>query len=205
MFKDNKTHRLELIPFVLIVVLLCFWLGQARAGALHKPRPLQLVNEDATIDIILEKGIIHFRTNNPNSSLEHKADRLRSLMSRFFLDHSKESQYLFTFGQYPELNSRMAGIASCSQQWDFKAGRVRSEDTATWLRMELNKGQVYHELVQVFDEFGYRIEISGLESIALCRPAEIDWTAVPRSCQTPIPPKAKLPCGGLITYRLTMK
>ena len=190
---------------LVLAILLGFCLGKAQAGALNKPTPIHFIQEEAALDVLLERRVIHFKTAKPDSSLEHRVDRLRSLMASFFLNHARESRYSFTFGQYSELNSRMASAASCSPQWDLHTGRARSGDTATWLRESLNHTQAYRELVPVFDTLGYQVNISSLESIVLCRPAEIDWTHGPRSCQIPIPAKAKLPCGALITFSLIAK
>jgi hypothetical protein len=186
-------------------ILLFFCLGQIEAGPLNKPAPLHIKSGNSAIYVIVERRIIHFTNTDPSSPLELRIDDLRSLLNTYFLDHARESRYSFTFGQYTELNARMASAASCSRQWNFQAGRASIGDSATWLRKRLNEEQAYRELVPVFDEIGYRIDIAAMESISLCGPAEIDWTSAPRSCRTPIPPQAKLPCGALLTFSLTGK
>ena len=62
-----------------------------------------------------------------------------------------------------------------------------------------------HELMPVFEAIGYQIEIASLESISLCNSDEINWANTPRSCHYPISPKAKLPCGALLTFRINLK
>ena len=188
-----------------MLVLLCLRLAQGEVGTLNKPPPLHLSNGDASLDVILERRILRFQSARPDASLEQRVDSLRALLEVFFLDHPKESQYSFVFGSYNELNSRMARAVSCSPQWDFDAGRVRSGDTAAWLRDYLGEIKAYDELLPVFDALGYRIEIASMESIALCGTSEIDLNGGLRPCRTPIPPKAKLPCGALITFKLIAK
>jgi hypothetical protein len=178
---------------------------QDTGGALVKPPPLHLTHGDASLDVIPERRAIRFSSSNPESPLERRIEELRSLLSAFFRNHPKEPRYSFTFGQYPELNARMASAASCSPQWDAAAGRSRSGTTAAWLRETLGRAQAFRELTPVFETFGYRIDIAAMESIALCRPTEIDWARAPRSCQSPLPSTAKVPCGALLTFALTAK
>jgi len=186
-------------------ILLFFCLGQTETGPLNKPAPLHIKSGNSAIYVIVKRRIIHFTNTELSSPLEVRLDDLRSLLNTYFLDHARESHYSFTFGQYTELNARMASAASCSRQWNSQAGRARSGNSSSWLRKQLNREQAYRELVPVFDEIGYRIDIAAMESISLCRPAEIDWTRAPRSCRAPLPPQAKLPCGALLTFRLTRK
>ena len=187
-------------------ILLFFCLGQTEAGPLNKPEPLHIKRGNSAIYVIVERRIIHFtNTEQPSIPLKLRIGDLRSLLNTYFLNHARESSYLFTFGQYSELNARMASTASCSRQWNFQAGRTRTGNSANWLLKRLNKERAYGELVSMFDEIGYRIDIAAIESISLCGPAEIDWTSAPRSCHTPTPPQAKLPCGALLTFILTRK
>jgi hypothetical protein len=187
-----------------ILVLFCLSPGQPTAGQLDKPSPLHLTHGNASLDVIVERGIMRF-TARPASPLDQRIEGLRSLLSSFFADHPKERRYTLTLGEYPELNARMASAASCSQQWDTAAGRVRSGDSNAWLRKTLGETEAFREVVPVFDAFGYGIDIGSMESIAVCGLAEIDWAGVQRSCQTPIPRGAKLPCGALITFAVTAK
>jgi hypothetical protein len=186
-------------------ILLSFCLWQTETGPLNKPAPLHIKSGNSAISVIVKRRIIHFTNTEPSSPLELRIDDLRSLLNTYFLDHARESHYSFTFGQYTELNARMASAASCSRQWNSQAGRARNGNSASWLRKQLNKEQAYRELIPVFDEIGYRIDIAAMESIILCRAAEIDWTSAPRSCSVPIPPRAKLPCGAMLTFSLTRK
>ena len=187
-------------------ILLCISLRQTQAedGNLNKSPPLHISNGSSSIDIIIDRHIIHFMDTDPSSPLKKRIDNLQALLKTYFLDHPREPKYSFTFGLYSELNARMAALASCSQQWNFQAGRAQTKNTANWLRERLNKEQAYRELIPAFEAIGYQINIASMESINLCNSREIDWTNTLRSCQTSIPAKAELPCGALLTFSLNL-
>lgn len=178
------------------------WFGTQRAWAqaLYKPAPLHIASGGSALDVVVESRILHFRNDDSSSSLEQRTQDLRALLDAYFTGHPREARYAFTFGRYAELNNRMAGAASCSSQWDARAGRARSGDSAAWLRRRLRADGAYREISTVFRDVGYRVEIAAMESIILCKPDEVDWTMAMRSCRTPISPRAKLPCGALLTF-----
>ena len=189
----------------LLFATLWLWLVIGEADPLGKPAPLHLTHGDASLDAIPSRGILNFRSASPNSASRQSMEALRSLLAGYFQGHPKESRYTFSIGPYEELNVRMAAVASCSTQWDFRIGKIRSGDTAAWLREQLAQAEAHQELVPVFAEFGYAIDIASLESILLCKASEIDWGKAQRPCQGAIPPKAKLPCGALITFNVSAK
>ena len=189
-------------PFLIFSTLLGLFQSHALAdGELDKSPPYHLNQNGATLDVITARRIIHFGDAVPSLPTGQRIAKLRALLDTYFSDHPKETVYTFTFGQYDELNDRMAALASCSRQWDFRSGKMKNP--AGWLREMLNKEASYRELIPVFEAVGYRIEVASLESIALCASKEIDWSRVKRACQTLLPAEAKLPCGALIAYRLT--
>jgi|CXWL01.1.fsa_nt_gi hypothetical protein len=191
-----------LIPRV-IAILLCFVLVQSQAaGKLQKSSPIHISCGSASLNVIADRHIINFTDSNPSSSLKERINALGCLLNTYFIDHPRDAGYVFTFGTYAELNNRMAASVSCSPKWNFKTGQMRNKHTANWLRKLLNNEQAYQELIPLFKTMGYRIEISSMESISLCRPEEIDWKNAPRSCKTPLSPQAKLPCGALLTFTL---
>jgi hypothetical protein len=197
--------KLILIPCV-IAILLCFGLGQSQAdGILKKSSPIIIHSGNASLNVMRDRKIINFIDSNPSSSLKERINALSCLLNTYFSDHPRDARYAFTFGTYTELNNRMAATVSCSAIWDFKTGQARNKDTASWLRKLLNNKQAYQELIPIFKTMGYRIEIASMESISLCSPEEFDWKNTPRSCKTPLAPQAKLPCGALLTFTLSLE
>ena len=191
-----------LILFV-TAILLCVSLCQAQAeGNLNKYPPLHFSNNTSSLDVITNRNILHFTDTDSSRSLKQRIDSLKTLLNTYFSAYPQEPKYSFTFGLYAELNDRMTSLASCSRQWDFQTGRTKNKNTATWLRDLLNQEQAYHELVPAFQAIGYQIEIASLESISLCDSEKIDWANTPRSCQRSLSPKAKLPCGALLTFSI---
>ncbi len=190
---------------LLTAILLFFCIGQSQAAeTLYKSTPLHISCGSSSLDVMIDRRIIHFTDSDPSKPLNQRIDALGCLLNTYFIDHPRESMYNFTFGSYAELNNRMAASVSCSRNWDFQTGRTRHRDSAHWLQKLLNKDQAYSELIPLFKTIGYRIEIASMESISLCRPAEIDWRSASRTCKTAIPTKAKLPCGALLTFTLSL-
>ncbi len=191
---------------IITAILLCFCIGQSQAaGSLYKSTPFHISCGSSSIDVLIERHIIHFTDSDPSRPLQQRLDALRILLNTYFMDHPRAFRYSFTFGSYSELNNRMAATASCSQKWDFQTGRTRIKNSTNWLSKRLNKDHAYRELIPLFETIGYRIDISSMESISLCGPGEIDWKSAPRSCKTSLPPEAKLPCGALVTFTLSIK
>ncbi len=194
-----------LIPRV-IAILFCFGLVQSQAaGKLQKSSPIHIRCGSASLNVMTDRHIINFTDSNPSSSLKERINALGCLLNNYFNDHPRDARYSFTFGTYTELNNRMAASVSCSPKWNFKTGQMRNKHTSNWLRKLLNNEQAYQELIPLFKTLGYRIEISSMESISLCRSEEIDWKNAPRSCKTPLAPQAKLPCGALLTFTLNLE
>ncbi|MCX7112843.1 MAG: hypothetical protein NTX45_22535 [Proteobacteria bacterium] len=187
------------VTAILLSISLCKALAD---GDLNKSPPLHLINNTSYLDVVINRNIIHFTDSDSSRSLKQRIDSLQTLLNTYFSDHPRELKYSFTFGPYAELNARMASLASCSQQWDFRSGQIKKGNTATWLRELLNQELAFHELIPVFEAIGYQIEIASLESISLCHSKEIDWVNTPRSCQRSISRQVKLPCGALLTFSL---
>ena len=190
----------------LLTIILCLGLKPALAdGDLHKSPPLHLSKATSSLDIIVDRRIINFSDSDPATSLPVRLDNLLALLNTYFLDHPHEPEYYFTFGLYPELNAKMAAIASCSKQWDFKTGTLKTHSTNKWLLEQLNTEPAYPELLPVFAAIGYQIHLATIESINLCAAKKIDWTNLPPACDATLPPKAQLPCGALLTFKLKLK
>jgi hypothetical protein len=192
--------------------LSALWLVLPRADPLEKPAPVRLTQGGATLEAISPRPILRFTTNQSDLSLQRRLELLRDLLKRYFAEHSKEPNYAFTFGRFEELNNRMAAIASCGTDWDAHRARSKSGNVNQSLVDQLNQSSVnqssinqnsaYGELAAVFDSVGYRIKISSMESIALCKASEIAWQDTPRTCATPPPRQGRFPCGALITFEL---
>jgi hypothetical protein len=91
------------------------------------------------------------------------------------------SEYNLTVRNYTELETRMADAAQKSPAWDGDHGRPRSGASSAFVMRLLNTDHLYPEVSGLAGELGYRVRVSGVEEVRLCR---------------------RLPCGALISFQL---
>lgn len=191
------------IVFVLLCVLLLVGHDANPAGgqALDKA-PSQLFTRDgASLQVYASRRVLRF-TPAATVNAAASAHTLAELLSAM-TDVQPGASYRLAFGRYAELNARMAALAACSPQWDARRGRPSKQAAGPWVRQALADGPAYTELAEALRPAGWRVSIASVESVLLCRPAEIDWAQAPRRCAQAPAASARLPCGALITFELT--
>ncbi|HYM76099.1 MAG TPA: hypothetical protein VE377_08990 [Candidatus Dormibacteraeota bacterium] len=119
-------------------------------------------------------------------------------LGRLLADQKVVQSYGLTVRGYQELGDRLANAASISDSWNSRLGRPRSAVSISSLVKDLmDKQQLYPELVALAGQFGYEVRVSGVEKVELCRD--------PSSTHTGPSHRGRVPCGGLITFRMIEK
>ena len=189
---------------------LCAWLALASpaspafASGVSKPLvkapPQTLFREGAQLQLVGARRVLRFL---PAEGVATRAS------ARLLVDMMKDigalpaaGPYTLSIGRYPEFNARMAATAACSSDWDARRGRPLSQPAGPWLRKALAKGSAYSELAEALQAAGWRLRISSLESVLLCKAADIDFSDAPLDCAPSLAASARLPCGALVAFEI---
>lgn len=197
----SKAFGLLLAVAALLLVALP---SQSRA-AIEAPARIEFTGTDSTLFVQPDSGAMQFRANPKGSPMTARIQPLRDRLGEYFRSQPSKKAHSLSVGPYPELNARMASLASCSADWDARRGQPRSGPIGPWLLGLLNLTRAHQELVAAVEPLGYDIHVAALEKVVLCRPDQIDWASAARSCPTVLPARARLPCGALVTFSLTPK
>jgi hypothetical protein len=121
----------------------------------------------------INRGIVQSRTRCAKS-LEDQLDGLAALMTEI-VNHDPYGASLHTlfWGRLVpdapqddlKMAMRLALAAFKSDQWDRTKGKPVRGETVYWLRDLANSAMIYPELQNLFNSFGRRIAVAGMEKI----------------------------------------
>ena len=205
------------LPLLWVFAFLMFSACGQPPDSAHKPpekrSPLQLTRSErgyeATLQYMEGSHLLTF-TISPDKgpgelSIRDRISIWKPLAEQFFREHGRDKQYLVGVGRYPELNSRIAFAAACSDKWDTKLGKPKGgEPAAAYIKSLISEGNLAAEVESFFDSLGYKSTVDYVEGVMLC-----DWSRMrpdaTASCHPDLDPKASLPCGASILFRATAK
>ncbi|KAA3610176.1 MAG: hypothetical protein D8M58_06905 [Calditrichaeota bacterium] len=120
----------------------------------------------------LNKGIMRYRYEGERQ-LSQQIKPIRNLLEHVFADSSISNE--FTTLQWGSLirsekndfimAQRLAMAAAQSNKWNKSSGKPFQGHENTFVQIIANEQNIYPELTDLFNELGYKIEISGVEKV----------------------------------------
>jgi len=181
----------------------------------EKHAPIRLTRSergyDATLQFVEARHLLIFSiaperdSGGAELSIRDRIAIWKPLAEQFLREHGGAKEYLVAAGRYPELNSRIAFAAACSDAWDTKTGKPKAgEPAGTYIKHLITEGRLAREVQSFFESLGYELATDSVEGVTVC-----DWSRIrPDSnaqCHPNPGPKAAVPCGASILFRATAK
>ncbi len=120
----------------------------------------------------LNKGIIRYRHKGAEP-LNKQADSMKRILKTIFNDSTLNVE--FSTLHWGRLNNstnrdftmakRVALASANSDEWDKKSGKPFQGHANSFVQNLANSHKVYPELVNLFADFNYKIEVSGVEKV----------------------------------------
>jgi hypothetical protein len=215
MMQDDVRKGWDMKALVTGLVIVFVACGQApadgqSASALPRESPVRFSDfaNGHAVELLFRQqaGTLSFSLKSSSSGepllMARRIELWRPLLQRFFGAHGRRADYLLTVGEYPELSSRIAAAAACSENWDLARGTPKTGDTAMVVKDLLSSSKLYTELEDWLRPMGYRLSIHSVESAMLCPWRSVGTDSSAR-CGRIVTSEAMVPCGASIVFRMT--
>lgn len=159
----------------------------------------------ATALLHVDRALLNLRyetlgTAPDTASMNARLERLRPLVAEVLRDHALPA-FTLTVGTYPELATRLATAAACSD-WDPATGTPAAGSAGETVEGWLREPGAIRELAAFFTPFGYRTTVRSAEAVLLCPWRTVAPATLPDECTAP-PPDGRMPCGASLLFDLT--